>query len=231
MKLNKKEFLENCTYEIEHKETFDVITNNEWYKRSAHFGHFTIKLVHEDLDTDIKTEVCKVTVTKIPSSFHEYEKYLDYSMAQKMEFLDKDGLGEVARTLGLFDDGEVSPFEEKWEGDYSYMFSELYYGHLYVVTSIEVNKLYRGHKFGKMVIGDLTDIISEFACDEAPTVAVLAYPHGYSEKYKDHFESWHKRLYKFYSSCKNDLIEVTPKVFFFSPCAHVHNDKRLMPEE
>lgn len=230
MKLNRKEFLDNCTYEVEHKESIDVITDNEWYKRSANFGQITIKLVHEDLDADVKTEVCKVVLTKIPSSFCDYEKYLDYNMAQKMEFLDKKGLGEVARVLGLFDDGEVSPFEEKYDRDYQTMLCALEYGNLYVVTAIECNKIYRGNKFAEIMIEDLLDLITNITGDEMPTIAVLSYPHYYKGKDKETLDAWHKRLYKFYKSCKNDLIEITTSVFYYSDYAHVYNDKRLTLE-
>lgn len=230
MKLNKKEFLDNCTYEVEHKENIDVITDNEWYKRSANFGQIIIKLVHEDLDTDIKSEVCKLVLTKIPSSFCEYEKYLDYSMAQKMEFLDKKGLGEVARVLGLFDDGKISLFEEKYNSDYQNMFYRLEQGNLYVVTAIECSEIYRGNKFAEVMIEDLPDLITNITGDEMPTIAVLSCPYYYKGEDKKTLDAWHKRLYKFYSNCKNDLIEITPFVFYYSEYAHVYNDKRLVSE-
>ena len=136
MKLNKTEFLNNCTYEVESKNTYNVITNNEWYKRIPYSGEITIKLVHRDNETNKNTTVCKVTITKIISSFFEIEEYLDYDMAKAMSSMD-NGLKEVAETLGLFDEENESEFYKKYESEFHNMFCSLDYGNLYAVTDFE----------------------------------------------------------------------------------------------
>ena len=229
MKLNKTEFLNNCTYEVESKNTYNVITNNEWYKRIPYSGEITIKLVHRDNETNKNTTVCKVTITKIISSFFEIEEYLDYDMAKAMSSMD-NGLKEVAETLGLFDEEIESEFYKKYESEFHNMFCSLEYGNLYVVTDFEFNKAFRGKRIGNIIIEDLPDLICKETGDDMPTIAVLSYPYSYKDKDKETLDKWHKRLYKFYSSCKNDLIEITPNVFYHSPTAHVYNDRRLITE-
>ena len=80
------------------------------------------------------------------------------------------------------------------------------------------------------MIEDLSDLITNITGDEMPTIAVLSYPHCYKGKDRETLDAWYKRLYKFYKSCKNDLIEVTASVFYYSDYAHVYNDKRLIFE-
>lgn len=228
MKMSKTEFLKNCTYEIESKAIHDVITNNEWYKQTPRTSEINIKLLYKDIETGKQIEICKVSITKIISSFFEYEDYLDYDMAKLMEDTNK-GLKEVAETLGLFDEDIESEFCKKFESEFHNMFCALEYGNLYVVTKFEFNKAYRGKRVGNAIIEDLPDLIFKSTGDEMPTIAILSYPY-YKDIDKEIADKWHKRLYNFYTSCKNNLIEITPNVFYYSSSAHIYNDKRLMPE-
>lgn len=228
MKMSKNEFLKNCTYEIEGKATYDVITDNKWYNRTPRLGEIVIRLMYKDNETNKKIKVCEVSITKIISSFFEVEEYLDYDMAKLMSSTNK-GLEEVAETLGLFDEDIESEFCKKFESEFHNMFCALEYGNLYVVTKFEFNKTYRGKKVGNAIIEDLPDLIFKATGDEMPTIAILSYPY-YKDIDKEIADKWHKRLYNFYSSCKNDLIEITPNVFYLSPTAHVYNDKRLITE-
>ena len=228
MKMSKTEFLKNCTYEIESKAIHDVITDNEWYKQTPRTSEINIKLLYKDIETGKQIEICKVSITKIISSFFEYEDYLDYDMAKLMEDTNK-GLKEVAETLGLFDEDIESEFCKKFESEFHNMFCALEYGNLYVVTKFEFNKTYRGKRVGNAIIEDLPDLIFKATGDEMPTIAILSYPY-YKDIDKEIADKWHKRLYNFYTSCKNNLIKITPNVFYYSSSAHIYNDKRLMPE-
>lgn len=229
MKFNKTEFLKNCTYEIENKLTCNVIANNEWYNRTPRIGEIIIRLMYKDNETNKNIKVCEVSIAKVISSFFEVEEYLDYDMAKLMSSTNK-GLEEVAETLGLFDEDIESEFCKKYESEFHNMFCALEYGNLYVVTKFEYNKAYRGKRMGSIIIEDLPDLIFKATGDEMPTIAALSYPYYYNED-KELADKWHKRLYNFYSSCKNDLIEITPNVFYHSPSAHVYNDRRLTKEE